>query len=200
MTAGRRAETRSRDLGATLLELLLVSTLLVTVAATAAPLTAQAADHARARAAARYLASRLRSARAQAVAGNRSVALVFTQTSGRWTFRACEDHNGNGIRRADIDAGSDPCPLPAQAIGDLFPGIVLGLAPGTPDLDGNASTAPVRFGTSDMASCTAIGHCTPGSLYIQSDRGLQLAVRVSGVTGRTRAFQFDAGTRRWGPA
>jgi hypothetical protein len=48
-----------------------------------------------------------------------------------------------------------------------------------------------------MASCTPLGHCTPGTVYVRSARGEQFAVRVSGVTGRTRLLRFDPGTRTW---
>ena len=56
---------------------------------------------------------------------------------------------------------------------------------------------PVRFGSSDMVSCSPLGTCTSGSLFLRSAKGVQYAVRMAGVTGRLRILVYDTGTRAW---
>jgi type II secretory pathway pseudopilin PulG len=198
VTIGRLARERSGTEGAALLELLLATVMVVSLAGMAVPLTAQAADDARARAAANYLAHRVRQARQQAVAGNRAAALLFDEVDGRWATRTCIDGNGNGVRRAEVWSGPDSCPDAAPQVDQLFPGTRLVLPADIPDLDAQTGdTRGVRFGPSAMASCTPLGHCTPGTFYVRSMRGQQYAVRVSGTMGRTRVLRFDAGTRHW---
>lgn len=198
MTGGRRVSERHSAEGATLLEVLLAAAFLMSLAGLALPLTTQAADSLRARSAASFVAGRLRSARTQAVSTRRATALVFEQEDGRWRFQRCVDGNGNGVRAAEIAGGSDACPGPSERVDNHFPGTTFALEPGIPDLDGvTGASSAVRFGRSAMASCTPLGHCTPGTIYVRSDRGEQFAVRVSGITGRTRVLRFDPGTRRW---
>jgi len=59
------------------------------------------------------------------------------------------------------------------------------------------SSAPVRFGSSDIASFSPTGSCTAGSLFLRSPKGVQFAVRVAGVTGRLRLLRYDAPARVW---
>jgi type II secretory pathway pseudopilin PulG len=193
---GRRASGWRASEGAALIEVLLAGALVVSLAGLAVPLTAQAADSARARSATSYVAARLRQARAHAVGHAQATALVFERTGSQWGFRRCSDGNGNGVRRADIADGRDPC-QPPEMLARQFPGAELAIGAGIPDVDGNPGSAAVRFGTGAMASCSPLGHCTPGTVYVRSGRGEQFAVRISAVTGRTRLLRFDPGTRAW---
>ena len=196
--AGRRVCEWHATEGATLLEVLLAAAFLMSLAGLAVPLTTQAADSVRTRSAASFVAGRLRLARTQAVSTRQATALVFEQEDERWRFRRCVDGNGNGVRTAEIAGGSDACPGPAESVDDHFRGTTFALDPGIPDLDGFIGpSSAVRFGRSAMASCTPLGHCTPGTIYVRSDRGEQFAVRVSGTSGRTRVLRFDPGVRRW---
>jgi hypothetical protein len=194
---GRRACVWRASDGAALIEVVLAAAFLVSLAGLAVPLIAQAADSARARSASSYVAGRLRLARAHAVSTHQASALAFEQSGARWLFRRCSDGNGNGVRRSEIADGRDPCHSPAEELAQRFPGAAFALGTGVPDVDGNASASAVRFGPAEMASCTPLGHCTPGTVYVRSERGEQFAVRVSGVTGRTRLLRFDPGTRTW---
>lgn len=195
---GRLGSAWSGSDGVALAEVLIVACLLVAVAGMAVPLTTQAADSSRARAAAGYLAARLRLARLHAIMGNQATALVFDEVNERWGFRRCVDGNGNGVRRAEIASGRDACESVWHDVNRLFAGVDLRLGTGTPDVDNEVGdTTGVRFGRAAMASCTPEGHCTPGTLYVRSSGGRQFAVRVSAVTGRTRLLGFDTGRRRW---
>jgi type II secretory pathway pseudopilin PulG len=193
-----RAREWATEDGVSLIELLLVVALVVTTTVMAVPLTARTVEDSRTRNAAGFLAGRLRAARQQALAGNRSAALVFDRVGPAWVFRLCSDGNGNGVRRADISSGYDICTTSSQ-VSHLFPGTRFGLdraLPGVDDAGGNEDG--VRFGQSDMASCSPLGTCSPGTLYIRGDRGPQYAVRVAGMTGRTRVLRYDTGSRQWG--
>lgn len=199
MTSARHGGGRSAE-GFALVDVLIAAVLVASLAGMAVPLTGQVADASEVRAAAGYLAGRLRQTRQQAVTNGRATALVFDQAGeGRWQVRRCHDGNGNGVRRAEIASRVDPCEG-AEGLHLRFPRSTFALTDGTPDIDGVVgSTGGIRFGASSMASCSAAGHCTPGTTYIVSRRGRQYAVRVSGVTGRARLYHFDTGIRRWAP-
>ena len=186
------------DTGAALVDLLLATTMIALLAGMATPLTIRATDAGRVRAAAGYLAGRLRLARVQAVRTGAATAILFDATDD-WSFRLCRDGNGNGVRRADVDSGDDAC-APRERLGDRFAGVSLALDPAVPDLDAVTGRLDgVRFGRSAMASCSPVGHCTPGSLYLQSAGAIHYAVRVSAMAGRTRFLRFDPGASAWGP-
>ena len=55
----------------------------------------------------------------------------------------------------------------------------------------------IRFGASDMASFSPSGSCTAGSLFLRSAGNVQYAVRVAGVTGRTRILRYNAVSQSW---
>jgi hypothetical protein len=54
----------------------------------------------------------------------------------------------------------------------------------------------VRIGTAGILSMISDGTATSGTLYIRGRRR-QYAVRVLGVTGRTRVLQYSPGDRSW---
>lgn len=167
------------------------------VAAMSAPVLAGSADAGRARSAAQYLASECRSARMQALTGQRTSSLVFDMPNGEWTVRRCVDGNGNGMRRAEIASGRDVCGTPI-ALAAQFSGVRLAVAAGLPDPDGGAATTDaVRFGASDIASFTPLGTASAGTVYLRSTAGAQYAVRVAGPTGRARVLRFEPATGSW---
>jgi hypothetical protein len=184
--------------GYSLVELLLVLIAATTLISITLPMTAVSTDAERARHAASFVATRFRLARQQAVARTASVGLVFDQLNGRWIVRVCADANGNGLRRSDVNAGIDRCFDGPHDLETLFPGVRVavdsslqgpGGEPGSPD--------PVRFGASNIASFSSSGSCTAGSLFLRSARDVQYAVRVAGVTGRTRILRYNAAAGSW---
>lgn len=186
------------DAGATLIELLLVMALALTIMAIVAPLTANEMDAVRAGHAASFLAARFQLARQQAVSRTASVAVVFDLVSNDWTMRSCIDGNGNGVHRAEISTGRDACFDGPYDLDTLFPGISVAVDATLRGPDGEAGSAdPVRFGVSNMASFSPAGSCTAGSVYLRSAKGVQYAVRVSGVLGRLRLLRYDAIARQW---
>ncbi|MCA1562778.1 MAG: hypothetical protein LC753_14530 [Acidobacteria bacterium] len=185
--------------GSTFLEVLFAAAVMTTLAALAVPLTTDVSDDLRTTMAARYVAGRIATLRAEAVTRSTAVALRFELTSGDYTFAPFADGNGNGIRTADIGVGTDVPLGPPEQLQHNFRGVRFGLRSGTPDLDGASSAADsdgVRIGTARILTMSPDGTATSGTLYIRGTRR-QYAVRVLGVTGRTRVFRFESGMGQW---
>ena len=190
--------TSRPDAGMTMVEVVAVVAVVAVLASLSAPLTAIAADAGRVRTAAAYISSRFRLARVEAVNRNANVGVVFDLINGRWQIRVCRDGTGNGLRRADIASGVDPCFDGPHEFTAMFPGVSIAVDPrliGPSGEPGNPD--PVRFGTSDIASVSPTGSCTAGSLFMRSAQGQQVAVRVAGANGRLRVFRYDEGPRAW---
>jgi type II secretory pathway pseudopilin PulG len=184
----------------TAIELVLVLVLVVSLALIAVPVAAQAIDTGRARHAAGFVTARLRLARMQAVHRTRFVAAVFREVGDRWTLTLCEDGNHNGMSSSEILAGIDPCFEGPYDIAEMFPGTDIAVEPTLTGPEGSpASDDPVRFGASNMTSFSPAGSCTAGTLFLRSRRGVQFAVRLNGVTGRTRILRYDPGAGNWVP-
>jgi type II secretory pathway pseudopilin PulG len=182
----------------TMVEVVAVMAIALVIASLTVPLSATAVDTARVRTAAAFIGSRFRLARIEAVNRSANVGVVFDSVNGRWQLRICRDATGNGLRRSEIASGADPCIDGPYEFTAMFPGVAIAVdpqltgpagEPGTPD--------PVRFGTADIASFSPTGGCTAGSLFIQSARGRQFAVRLAGANGRLRVFRYDTGPRSW---
>ena len=183
--------------GFTVVDLLIALTLTALVSALAVPLTAHTTSVAQGRQAAALVAGRIRLARVQAVATRKTTAVVFDAVGGQWQFRVCRDETGDGVRRADIAAGLDVCPGDPVVLHQRVSKAGIAWLAGVPDPDGlSGSTSPVRFGGASMASCSPVGGCTPGTVFISAGTE-QFAVRVTGATGRTRIMRYDRGTGAW---
>jgi Tfp pilus assembly protein FimT len=184
--------------GVTTVELLIACLIVAALTALAAPVAASVADASRIRHAAAFVSSRFRLARLEALSRAANVAVVFDRSAGRWTMRVCRDGNRNGIRRADIGSGADPCFDGPYAIGDVFPQVDINV---DATLRGPAGEPPsadaVRFGSSDLVSFSPIGSCTAGSLFLRSAGGAQFVVRVGGVTSRIRVMRYDSPRTGW---
>jgi type II secretory pathway pseudopilin PulG len=187
-----------QDSGASLLEVLLVLAIVSLLTGISVPMSRVAVDAGRARQAAAFVASRFRLARIEALNHAANVGVVFDLLDGRWSIRICRDGNRNGLRRADIRAGVDPCVDGPHRFSAMFPGVEIAV---DPTLRGPAgeppSPDPVRFGTSDMASFSPNGSCTAGSLFVRTPLAQQYAVRMAGVNGRLRVFRYEVGARLW---
>jgi type II secretory pathway pseudopilin PulG len=172
-------------------EILVVTALIVAIAGMAVPQALAAVDRSRTWSAARYLASRMAVARTQAVMRSTNVALRFDRAGSGITFRMFADGNRNGVRSADIASGADPALGASTRLPDLFPGVDIAVTPAA------GSIEPIRIGSSNLLSFTALGTATAGSIYIRGRDGLQLAVRIFGATGRTRIQRFEPQSGRW---
>jgi hypothetical protein len=184
--------------GATFVELLFAVTIGATAMGLAIPVVSGAVDELRTATAARYVAARIGSTRIDAVRRSRSVALRFESTGEDYLFAPFADGNGNGVRTTEIREGVDPALGPSERLQDKFPDVRFELMEGLPDADGQAGTGSegVRIGTARILTMSSDGTATSGTLYIRGRRG-QYAVRIMGVTGRTRMLQYDPGHRSW---
>ena len=187
-----------RDEGTSLIDVLLVVAVITAVVSISVPVSATAVDAGRARQAAAFVASRFRLARIEAVNRQANVGVVFDQVEGRWSLRICRDGTRNGLRRAEIRSGADPCFDGPHRFSAMFPGVDIAVDAA---LTGPAGEPPspdaVRFGSSNVASFAPAGSCSGGSLFLRTPRGQQYVVRLSGMNGRLRVFKYDLGARLW---
>ena len=190
----------ARGRGFTAVELLFACAVLVTAGAIAAPAIGHALDESATASAARYLAGTLRTLRHDAARRSAAAGLVFGPAAAERdpSYRVYRDGNGNGIRTADITAGTDPPVAAAERIGDKFRGVRLQLAAGTPGVDGamTSSADGVRLGASRILAFSPDGTSSSGTLYVRGRRA-QYAVRVMGFTGRTRVLEYQPGSGTW---
>jgi type II secretory pathway pseudopilin PulG len=194
----RDRQMRTDARGATLLEVMFALALGATLTGLSVPVVSGTVDDMRAAMAARYVASRIGSTRIDAVRRSDIVALRFEPVGEDYMFATFGDGNSNGVRTAEIRAGVDPALGPFERLQDTFPGVRFALMPGVPDADGHAGTGEdgVRIGSSRLLSMSSDGTSSSGTLYIRGRRR-QYAVRILGVTGRTRMLQYHAENRAW---
>lgn len=200
MLHARQAGCSRSAHGYTLIEVLFVSALAAVVAAAALPQLTTGLQHMKAVGAARYLSARLQQARMEAMRRRANTALRFTWSGGGFRYAAYVDGNRNGVRAADILAGVDRQVGHEERLSDQFAGVWFGALPGLPAVDAGGQPPgndPIRFGAADMATFTASGTATPGSLYIRGPAGTQYVIRVFGDTGRTRILKFHPVTQTW---
>jgi len=189
----------TRESGFTFLELLFTIALIATVLSMALPAFSDAIDAQRTASAARYVAGRVFLARMEAVKRSANVGLKFEEEDGDYAYAAYVDGNANGVRTLDIRTGVDRLLMDRERLAYNFPGVRFGLMPGVPDVDGaqdRANGDGVRIGSARILTLGANGTATAGTLYMHG-RQRQYAVRVFGVTGRTRVLRYDAKTRKW---
>lgn len=183
--------------GASLVEMVLVLAIVSCVLGVGLPVLTNGADARRTRDAASFLAGQFRLARQRAVMTGRHVAIVFDEVAGEVGWRLCEDGDRDGLSRDEIDAGLDRCEAPTQPLSVRFPEVRVGYVLGVPSPDGETDVSPLRFGVSRMAVFTPTGTASSGTVAVRGPGANQFAVRISGVTGRTRTLRFDPGRGEW---
>jgi type II secretory pathway pseudopilin PulG len=184
--------------GFTVIETLFVVALVVTLVAIAVPATLEGLEETRARNAARYLAARIRLARAMAAARSRIIGLRFELVEGQYAFGVYEDGDRDGIRTSDIERGVDRLVEPVERLSSSFPGVRFGFLEGVSPIGEDAGDGDaVRAGASDILTLSPSGTATSATLYLCGETRSQYAVRVFGTTGRTRVFQFNRVSYTW---
>ena len=189
--------------GYSLLEVTFALGVIATLSAVAGPQLLAGVDDVRAAGAVRYLSGRLQRARMEAVARSADVALQFAQTADGYSYAEYRDGNGNGIRTRDIQRGLDPQIAAAERLTDQFAGVDFGVLPGLPAVDAGSTppgTDPIKLGSGNILTFTALGTSSSGSLYIRGRRNAQYVIRLSGETGRVRVLKFDVRVRQWLPS
>ena len=131
-----------------------------------------------------------------------TVGVQFTQTAGGYTYTVYLDGNRDGVLARDIQRGVDPQISAPEHLPDQFTGVEFGAIPGLPPVDSGGippGADPIRLGTGNIASFSAMGTSSSGTVYIRGRRNAQYAVRMFGETGKTRMLKFEPGTGRWRP-
>ena len=188
--------------GYSLLEVVFVAGLGITLTSVAVPQYLAGIDDFRASGAARYLSARLQRARMEAVMRSTSVAMKFAQTPDGYSYTVYLDGNGNGVLTEDIQNGVDRRLNGPERLRDHFAGVDFGAVPGLPPIDPGATppgTDPIRLGVSSIATFTALGTSSSGTVYIRGRRDAQYAVRIFGDTGKTRMLKFVHRSGLWSP-
>ena len=188
--------------GYSLLEVVFVAGLGITLTAVAVPQYLAGIDDFRASGAARYLSARLQRVRMEAVKRSTSVAIKFAPTADGYSYTVYLDGNGNGVRTEDIQTGVDRRLNAPERLRDHFAGVEFGVLPGLPSIDPGGTppgTDPIRLGVSGLATFTALGTSSSGTVYIRGRRDAQYAVRIFGDTGKTRLLKFVHSTGQWSP-
>ncbi len=174
--------------------------LLLIVAGAAVPLTTGSVDRSRAAAAASYVASRMATARFEAVKRSAFVAIRFAENADGYWLRAYVDGNSNGVLARDIERSIDHPISVNERLDDHFPGVTFGIQSNVTSLDPGEALDPgdpIQIGSSSLLSFNPNGSSTSGTLFIRGRRASQFAVRILGATGRARIFQFDFEDGEW---
>lgn len=188
--------------GYSLVELAFVAGLIVTVTGMAVPQLLSGLDDFRAVGAARYVSTRMQRARMEAITRSTEVAIQFTQIGAGYQYGVYMDGNGNGVRSKDIQSGVDPRVGSVEQLPAHFSGVDFGTQPGLPAVDAGSAPPgndPIRFGASNMASFSANGTASSGSVYIRGRRNAQYVVRLFGTTAKVRVLKFDQVAKEWKP-
>lgn len=186
--------------GYSFVELLFVLGTVATLSSVAVPQVLTGLDDFRTAGAARHISARLQRARMDAVLRSADVGLQVTSTSGGYSYAVYVDGNRNGVRAADIQAGTDRRLVPPERLPDQYSGVEFGAIVGLPAVDSGGTppgTDPIRLGSGNTATFAASGTSSSGSLYIRGRRNAQYVVRIYGQTGKTRILKFDARSRQW---
>jgi prepilin-type N-terminal cleavage/methylation domain-containing protein len=189
------------DEGFSLAELLVVLGLLAIVGAWSIAHTAGAEREIRLTGAGRLLANVCAQARAEAVRRGANVAVEFAGDDSNPDIRLVADGNANGIRRTEVDAGTDPEIRKIGRLGDHFRGVRLEIPCPCPGIDGGdvlrPGSDPLRVGSSRLLVFTSLGTSSGGTAYLAGQSASLVAVRVLGATGRVRALRCSGATGRW---
>jgi type II secretory pathway pseudopilin PulG len=186
--------------GYSLVELLFAMSLVVTLSGVAVPELQGALDDSRTAGAARYVATRVQRARMEAISRSANVAIQFVQMSSGYSYGMYVDGNGDGVRTLDINKAIDRPLGAAERLPANFSGVEFGVLPGLPPVDAGGTapgTDPIKLGTSNLLSFSALGTSSSGSVYVRGRNNAQYVIRVFGETGRTRVLKFDVRTRTW---
>lgn len=195
----------SKEAGFQLVELLVLLLVLSIVAALGLPAAFSASAGSRVRLAAAELVTGLRMARSYAVRHNVNVGLKLVATAeGGVSYRLYRDGDGDGVRTRDILGGIDTPAGPERTMAVRGSRVGLGFPPGRPPRDPGDPRRrlarlddPIRLGRSDIASFSALGTATPGTLYLTDRRHHLVAVRITSMTGRVKVLVYDREREVW---
>jgi hypothetical protein len=186
--------------GISLLEALMATSLVLIIGGAAVPLAHGGIEHSRVVGAAGYVSGRLAAARMEAVRRSAHVAIRFLQTDAGYALQSFVDGNDNGVLSRDIATGADPAISSEERLDYHFSGIAFCILPTVSAIDRDQpfdSGDPIQIGPTSLVSFNPAGSSTSGTLFVCRANGNQFAVRILGITGRSRVLRFDFGDRQW---
>ena len=192
----------SRERGMTLIDVMTGIVVMTVLIGMAVPLLRTSRQTTDVAAAARFLLAKATATRARAVLSGSAVGLVFRGDASGVSIRTYIDGDGDGVRTIDISDGVDRPIEPPWRLEDSYPSARLALQPSVPFVgrtQASRGATPVALGRSGILTFSPLGTSSSGTVYVSGARsGEQYAVRVLGITGRTRLLRFHPVTRVWG--
>ncbi len=144
-------------------------------------------------------------ARVYSLRQSANVAVLFEQGPGggvAWSLY--RDGDGDGVLRQDIRDGIDPLVRGARRLEHFGARVRFGFPPGKAPTEIGDPTRlvdrlddPIRFGNSDMASFSAVGTASPGTVYVTNGKNRLMAVRIGNLSGKVTLWEYDRGLQRW---
>ncbi len=171
----------------------------------AVPSLLEVSRRARVEAAAHEVMSALNLARSSAVRLGANVgAKFYPRPAGEVSYALYSDGDGDGVLTSDIESGVDPAESPLRSLGHFGRTVHFGFPPGPAPRDpGNPSRRlknledPIRLNRSNIASFSALGGSTPGSLYVTDGHRELAVVRIFGRTGKIKVMLYDRESEEW---
>jgi hypothetical protein len=189
--------------GRTLVELVVAMTLMAMMTVAVFPTLAEARRAAALRAVTGKVWGLMVRCRAHAIMRRQSTALVFERDDSRsWRCFIAEDGDGDGLRRADLEAGIDRVVGEVLALEGLTAGLGILSGVEVPDPSGRGRLSgdladPVRAGRGDIITFTPRSTATPSSVYLTDHHGRMRVLRVYGGTARVNSLVWRVGWRKW---
>lgn len=154
------------------------------------------------RAAAHEIATVFTEARSRAIHRGAYCGVRWVAADGDLTLQVFDDRDGDGVRTDDIRKGIDTAASAPLSVKSRWPKVSVGFIPGFTARDpkgnpvGNLSD-PIRFGSSDIASFSPLGDCSPGSIWLGDGRRRQSLVRLTPGTAKISIYEWAASRREW---
>lgn len=179
----------------TLIEVLLAASIVLVTAGITVPAVLETDRAMKLRSAAAFITGHLQRVRLDALNRSAAIGIRFRAQGNDWRLASFLDGNGNGVRHAEIASGVDTSLDQEASFAAHCPSVRIALLAAVPDVNGSLGGSAVRFG-SEIATFDRDGSASSGSVYLTDGRS-QLAVTVTGATGRVRVRRWDARRRIW---
>ncbi|HYN41720.1 MAG TPA: hypothetical protein VE129_08090 [Thermoanaerobaculia bacterium] len=188
--------------GITLLELLTTLAILSLTAGLTSAAVHTFAGMTSLRAATHEIASVFSQARNRALFRNGYSGVKWIARDGDLTLEIHDDGDGDGVRNDDIASGVDPLVFGPVSTRNRWPKVTVAFIPGflARDPKGNPVgdlSDPIRFGSSDIASFSPAGDCSPGSVWLGDGRSRQALVRLTPGSATIGIYEWVASRRTW---
>ena len=143
-------------------------------------------------------------ARVYALRQSANVAVAFEVRDNGVFWTLYRDGDGDGVLREDIRRGKDVAVTGAKRLERFGARVRFGFPPGKAPVEIGDPTRriqnldrPLRFGGSDMASFSARGTATPGTVYLTGGNHRLMAVRVTSLSGKVSLWEYNPEIQRW---